>query len=389
MLRDRAFGSNVGYGSHVLSVTSIGALFGILAASSPGTGPMKIARQDTVLFRVVPDDRTDLVRIARDVLEGLTRLTLQTPRDIGLDPQVLDRCEGPRRFSCWLDAVRERRPEAAIAYLVTLTIHGEGALDRLAVMTVDVEAAQARRADVDRSDSGWEEELENTIFEEAVVVEVGQIPRGEPPAAVHFFETLFGERLGQTFEQRGHWAPNGAVSLRTDRPDLEIRLDGRPIGRTIPGEARIEGLREGSRTLTLMDGSEKIAEAKVEIVRGQTTSVEAILGQAPRETPWKGVTMWSGVGLAAAGAAVTVWSLTASGDVTYASCADPGCSGSERSFTRLGGALAAPLGYSLAVAGISSSLGTLLVDEDELLWVPVLVGVVLGSLSYGLSAVLD
>lgn len=371
----------------VSSVTPVGAILGILAVAS--STPVQITRKEIVLFHVIPDDRTDMTRPARDVLEGLTRLTLRAPEDLGLDSGVLQRCEGSRRFSCWLDAVTERSSGASISYLVTLTIHGDGPLDRLAVMVVDLQTARAERAEVRQDAPGWQEQLENRIFERAVVAEVAQIPRGEPQAVTHFFETLFGRSLGAVFERRGAWAPNGAVSVKTQRPDLTILLDGRPIGQTTLGTTRIEGLREGSRILTLWAGEEKVAEAQIEILRGQTTSVEANVALPEPETVWRDVTLWGGVGVAAAGAALGIWSLAASGEVSYMSCGEPGCSGSEHDFARLGGVLGAPLGYSLAVTGVSASLGALLVDEEELLWVPVLVGVVLGSLSYGLSAALD
>jgi hypothetical protein len=63
--------------------------------------------------------------------------------------------------------------------------------------------------------------------------------------------------------------------------------------------------------------------------------------------------------------------------------ADPGCLGKQ-------GLLAAPLGYSLAIAGGALWAGeTVMAEDSGLTWLPWVGGVALGTLAYGVSAALN
>ena len=54
-----------------------------------------------------------------------------------------------------------------------------------------------------------------------------------------------------------------------------------------------------------------------------------------------------------------------------------------------GGVLIAPLGYSLVGTGAAFSVGSLLTGDNEIPWIPVVVGLGIGALSYGLSTALN
>ena len=54
-------------------------------------------------------------------------------------------------------------------------------------------------------------------------------------------------------EASGHWFPNGAITVASERPDLVVTIDDRPVGTTRVPAATIECVSEGQHVLALSD----------------------------------------------------------------------------------------------------------------------------------------
>jgi hypothetical protein len=145
----------------------------------------------------------------------------------------------------------------------------------------------------------------------------------------------------------------------------------------------------------------KADKVTVTVRAGEAVEIEPELTSAQSALPMRDAVMISGVVLATAGVVVSVLALaTADGDVvSHCFQGTPGCadsttfvgSGFSAADTErlepveTGGVLLLPLGYSLLGAGAAWTVGAWLSD-DEVPWLPVLVGLGVGTLAYAVSA---
>lgn len=383
---------------------------------------------------VAPATRTaELIEAAAAATEARTSLALLSPEQAGADLSRLDACEERDRLSCWVRAVRgdydrlslelpngevrpyedhqddlARRSVGYVRYLFAVSVfpQSDGG-ERVTALLIDTDRALAEFHHARRETKGWNERVENRIFEQAVRAPPGVLGDSADESLRAYFVGALSGPFRAAFERSGHWEPYGRVEI-TAQPKLTVELDGKVVGQTESGVTAIERVTPGTRALRvshpegthapftddLIVGRKGTVAREISLIRLPSTSVKAA----------RLTTLWGGVALAAAGAALTAYGLAADPNLEYSQpCLQGECgtvgSKSFVSFCDLSaetsedcagsGLLIGPLGYSLVATGATWSLGTaLFVEDGEFPWIPLVAGVVAGGLSYGLSAAL-
>jgi len=267
---------------------------------------------------------------------------------------------------------------------------------RLSAVLVDTDVALAEWHIASR-EGPWQDELERQVARLAVRDRPPWVELESADAARRALGSLFERRFRPVFESTQHWAPYGTVAFEID-DTLDVIVDGRVVGSTVIGTNELRGLRIGSRALALRNGEETVWRREVAVISGETISVTPSLSLTT-EGAVRVATLWSGVALAVAGAALTGYAVYQQNDAAPRVCVAPaGTMGCDKgaTFRTLSsdpgdsqGVLTAPLGYSLVGAGAAWSVGAVLTDSDEVPWIPIVVGVVAGGLAYGISAALN
>ncbi len=261
----------------------------------------------------------------------------------------------------------------------------------LFVITAQVDRASAMMMDVDRarrvvSNGGSALEIENRIFEDAVLLSSGKVTLDDPGElqrfAVAFLENVARARL----EESKHWAVFGEVIARAPRPGLSISMNGTRLGVSAEGSTRIRDVRTGTQTFSL----DELGLTKQLAVRaGKVSDLEF---DPPREpSAIRTGTLWGGVALAAVGLTIEAIALAAGDSTTNLElCRGTACDPDVPArFDRAGPILVAPLGYALFGAGGTFFAGALLSPEEETPWIAIAAGSAVGVLAYGLSAALE
>ncbi len=380
-----------------------------------------------------PGTRTaDLLRTAAAKLEAKTNLRLSSPEQVGADLGRFGACPESTRLSCWVREVRQdydrRQLELANGdidpyevhlgrlrdegrtyprFLIVVAIYPRpGGVERLTAMLIATNSAlhdfhEARRRE------GWREEVENRIFGNAVRAAPGTIQTSDPKQVEAFFAAAFGGAFRSMLESGGYWEPHGAVRIAA-AANLVVELDGKVVGTTGVEPLTLTGLMPGERRLRVTDptGSDLPLETAVLVERKKTKTVEVALEARPNDSArtLRAATLWSGVGVAAVGVALTAWgALAPRGAQHVRTCRGEGCEADNAGFATAcelssdlphtcdgGGVLAAPLGYSMLAVGGVWAAGTLAFgDDDDLPWIQLVAGAAVGALSYGLSAALN
>lgn len=210
-------------------------------------------------------------------------------------------------------------------------------------------------------------------------------------------DAFFREKLQPVLEDR--WNQLGQIVLELDLREATVSLDGRALGKT-QGNLRITKVPTGQHTLQ---------------IRAPAVNLTRVLQVAPKKPVYirlgfplnstaELTTFYTGLGVAALGLGITAWSAAyAAQNRGLLQYCEPSCD-TPRLWTleqqasgtpqlgvegfNEGRVLALPLGYSLALAGgLLAAWTALFVERDEDLWLPAVLGVALGGLAYGLSAV--
>lgn len=340
---------------------------------------------------------SELIRVVDELLRARTDLALQL-----VEASALADCQG--RLVCLVEKVgdgtaTDRAPPSFLLVLSNVTRAGEA--DRLSAQLVDVARAQTTLAHAARGGAvdAWREQAEATLNEEALSTERAAI--ADLTAAQRVLTEWLERRFAPTLQAADHWEPYGEVVVVTERAGLELRVDGQAVGTTQAGRTRVTEVRAGPRVLALVGPMIERYEATVTVVRGEPVVLEPELTSARPAAPARDAVIISGAVLAAAGVMAGVFALAAADGDVVSHCfqGTPGCAdgtafvGSGASTARAaqlepvgtGGVLLLPLGYSLLGAGAVWTVGAWLSD-DEVPWVPVLVGIGVGTLAYAVSA---
>lgn len=302
------------------------------------------------------------------------------------------------------DRGKEKVPH--LLFLISSIAQEGGEPDRVSALLVDADLALELYQSANREKEFWKEDLEARITSEAVVGRARESRVSTPEDARAFMQRAIAEDFRSAFDRFGNWEPFGKIELSLAQSGLEIVVDGVTIGTTRPGVTMIEQVPQGTRRLRLQSPEYEPYETQLVIQQGAIERLSPKLSRAAgMGNLGRTAAIIGGAVLAAAGTAFTVWAIAAADTGVQIICLNPqsGECGSAR-FYQLGfdasrpatqdpndGVLLhAPFGYSMLAAGATISLGTLLfTDEGEIPWIPMIAGVAVGFLSYGLSAALD
>lgn len=348
----------------------------------------------------------ELVHHASAALTKHTNLFVLKEVKIAGDEAIAG-CEEKRRLSCWVHAVKTMQP--APRYLLAVSFFRDPNIgERVATLLIDIEDAQRIEDGQDRTSAGWEDRVEDGIFQHAAGTNDTLAEDSEVLGA--YFDTLIARKLRADFERNHHFEPFGNIGIVAPRAGLEIHLDGTLVGTTGAGLTVLRDVTPGKRVVSVNDPKNPNArvESTVEVKKQQSATFSAntplITTTAEDQGPrYNDLTFWTGVALAGVGVAITVWAAAADPrPEIFDGCYGPNCV-DHRTFATLceltvrdktclekGGALAAPLGYSIALIGGTWAIGTALFQPDEdIPWIPFVIGLAAGIITYGVSAALD
>lgn len=291
--------------------------------------------------------------------------------------------------------VRRLPPRSYARYFVyAVVLPGADASRRpgsVAVMLIDTDDVLSAWHTASRADPDWASKVESEVKRRSKVA-VGRLG-AELQLSV---EALVTQKLGPEFARTGHWDPYGAITLVSTVEGLGVLVDDEEVGKTSVGSTTLVSVIAGRRTIAVAHPDYEPWQVQVEVPRGASVEVRTEPQRLANAGAARSVVLWSGLGLAAAGLALTGYAIAQSAGESGPLCATlPGestdaCDGGG--FTQLGssGVLTAPAGYSLIAVGGSFALGaSVFGGDDEIPWIAVAVGVALGAVSYGLSAALD
>jgi hypothetical protein len=369
---------------------------------------------------------SEIIRIVSDLLRVETDFAIQV-----LDAAVMVECKG--NLGCISLKARARdydpaaRPsengailpyrehvrrlrEDKVAYprylLVLSNVSLEGEEDRMTAELVDTDLALGLFHDAPRGSSDWQEDVEARISASAVLLPPIRANLRDPDETRRFLEKLFLEDFRALFERASHWHPYGSILLEGTEAGLGVTLDGDTVGTTSEGATKVHQVLPGTHRVELVHPEYAPFSQDITVTAGGTTRVEGKPSRVARTaSSVHRLVFWSGVATAVAGAALTVYGITRPIGGPTTACFDvPGseCVANSK-FVTFGydkdatiardvnpsGVMIVPLGYSLASTGAAWSIGSLLTDESDIPWIPVVAGLGLGVLLYGASAILD
>jgi len=351
--------------------------------------------------QVADISKSELIRIASDLVKEHTDFF---PQD--LDELVIEECKG--RLTCL--ALKSRRGEegseglqdAKYLLLISNVSIPDGA-DRLSIVLLDVEAALRIHRDAVRK-VGWQDEVEATISEEAVISPPLRSEVRDAQEATTFLATAFTRELARGLEDAGHWEPYGNIEISCEHEGAVIQLDGNGLGSTVSGVTELHRARPGARTLEIEQQGYEPFQTTVEVTRGGIAKVHVDLTSLPSNTTGivRQAVAWSGVAVGAVGVALSIFGAVKKGNAEsgcFAPCDtgsqfitfgyDPSEVGSTSNINPSGVAIV-PLGAALAGTGLTWSLGSWLFAEDgDIPWIQLLVGAAVGGTTYAIMVLAD
>lgn len=202
--------------------------------------------------------------------------------------------------------------------------------------------------------------------------------------------------LEPALSDAGHWDPFGTLIIAANAPGAGVYVGDRLLATTGLEPTQLTRIPPGRQRVRLVHPDYIAQEREIDVPRGGQAQLRLDLEPRPSEVAraLHAGTFWGGLGLVAAGAALTV-----AGAVDAANAPTVVCTGCSPTFRRLStgpledptrapsssGPLIIPLGYSLALTGATWAGGAWLTDRDRAPWLPLLLGVLAGGAAYGLS----
>jgi hypothetical protein len=319
---------------------------------------------------------------------GRTSLDAKTGEQAGLDEYRFRRCSGS--FVCWLDELELVEPRPSHLLVTSTTKIGDGQ-HRVLIALMDAELAiRARDAALSR-DPGNSEAAEALIFQDAVR-SVFEVARVSTQTQVNRLMKDFVDRQKGRLVQAGVWVESGTLQLEfPEVGEVAIDLGGQRFD-ALQLRLTIPHVLPGLHRVRLVSPTQQFAELE-QMVTVQTGTVAVLsfetpdFGEGARAV--RQSSRWAGVAVFVAGSALLAHSLRQrrDGGPTFTVCPNQ-CDPSR--FRELGPVLEAPLGYSLMATGATWTAGSYWegAPYEAPIW-SILAGVVIGGLSYGLSAALD
>jgi hypothetical protein len=416
-------------------VATVGGLAVLLSAALPtsahaGDAPVETLSVDergvleVVLLTPFPDASLGVGRIvehldamlrARTTLRAVDRA--RDPRDLvgsnlarvvrvvraDVDPAAV--AARPDRFDAATYVEAKRTTEAVL--ILALTVVGQGESTRIVPAVVQVAPALDALVSVQRGASSAESSEQRLQREQLALLDAGAVVRpesfsvrvGQEGDLRAGLDRLLTNDLRGLLEQMGAWEQLGRIRLRANVPGAEIRLDDALLGRTREGDVVLADVAPSvrRRVSVTLPGSDVVAR-EVEVRPGAEAFLEVELSRRT-EGVAQSLTLWSGVGALALGAAFSAAAAAAPQTAGTCITRDGQCGVAWKRFGRStdGAALVTtadyagqgpallPLGYSLGLTGAIWLSSALWLDDEVPAWVPLVVGVAAGALSYTVS----
>lgn len=356
-----------------------------------------LLRELTDYFALTIDEQ-----VVEDCTGSLTCVALTTRRDYERETQSANKIT----FDQYQQRLQERGLVVPRQLLMISNVAGGERGDRLSVLLLDLDRALRLYHEAERR-PGFEDEVEIAISEKALLAQSRPALVLDEAESKVVITRAFERQFEGALERLGHFKPYGTIALTANVAGVAVEVDGRAIGQLDTKSGTLRGVRPGRRTLTLRRAGYEVASHEVEVAARSTANADVTLvARAGSDAGvLSGAVLYGGAAVAAVGAALVVYGLTRpDGDVTsHCFAGSPDC-GSRSDFVTFGydsgadgvvndvnpgGLLVVPLGYSLFATGATWSAGALTFDRgSELPWLSVVVGVVVGALSYGVSAAL-
>ena len=344
----------------------------------------------------------DVARIAASTLSTRTRLVTRNARTAGLSPRQLQTCRGQPSLRCWVQALTRPPRSTAVArrgpYFMLVRLLPLPREDQalVSLWLVDLERArQGLREHDGAAADRWILERATTRRRFEVVWGDGTLPRA--------FRQLWDDRA-ERLRGAGLWWPNGSIRVQTDWvPPYQVSIDGGAVRTATASTVIVRPVAAGTHRVIVGAGRGSVART-VNVTMGRTTDLRIdARAAALRFGDDRPALLWSGIGVAAAGVAITVAGLTldVKSELVQVCAASSTCDDAPR-FARSSdyftaretpnggsGPLVVPLGYSLAITGGAWALTAALWDEPQVPWWIVVLGGVAGGAAYGLSEALQ
>ncbi|MCK6550780.1 DUF2846 domain-containing protein [Myxococcota bacterium] len=353
-----------------------------------------------------------LFRALSKTIEAETALEVRPIDRVGLDPAELDACPADTRLGCWsrLADLADPRRDGAVReggardprWLFVLAARKlDDARDSISLVLLDLDEAAALRAN-----GADDETIEAALFERSPRAEAATIGAGDEAAFARELSTALDGALGGALERRGSKTKLGEIVLHHGRAGDAVALDGAPIGLTGAGTTYVRGVPPGTHRLVITTGAES-QELVVDVVAGTPVEARSLFEPTPSST-FRTSVLWTGVGVAAAGAAITVLGIVrASDDVRGACLVRPGdvaecpaigaptfgydpsrAPSTDPSAVNPSGVPITPLGLALVAGGATWSLGALF-DDAERPWLVLGLGIAAAAATFATGVVLD
>jgi hypothetical protein len=350
---------------------------------------------------------SEILRKTALILEPKTSIAVKSPEQAGADVDAIQSCEDRSRLSCWVLAIRRdegRTAKHRARYLVVMSLREQGrGVDRISAMLFDLDRAATAYNETPRDRSNWVDVAENRIFETAIESHGGVVDAREAGALEQLLRRVFLDHFRPGFERNGHWEPFGRIEIEKARPGLIIDIDGKTVGSADSDVAAIDDVLPGRHSIALTDPSGALEpwRGEVEVARGETRAIAALLVERKSAISIRGATFWTGIGVGVLGLGLSAYAVLAPAHVARAKiCSGASCSAQPPEFASFceksasdpsscssGGVLVAPLGFAMIGTGAAWSLGSELLEADgRIPWISLLGGIVLGGAVYGVSA---
>lgn len=316
-----------------------------------------------------------IIDLATSRVEASTDLRLEIASDT-----ILERCREQTSVSQTGCVVRALRDAGPGRFLLVISTVGT---DQVLSLFIDMDEV----AKVLGEDLRTRSAVDTAISERAILATTLPTRVTSEGDVERYLADLFERDLSAVLEREA--AKNRLGRLVVEIPvaqEVWVLFDGHRLGRG-RGEVSIVDVPFGSHTLAFESDGEPLRDVAVDLTSARPQRFETSLAPPPSYVSiGRSGVFYGGVAAAAVGAGLIVASFVAPGPRDFCSGLDS-CSGPE--FTRAGGVLLAPLGYSFAGLGAAWIFGSWLGDERSFPWIELLSGAAIFGLSYGLSAVLN
>lgn len=302
-------------------------------------------------------------------------------------------------YAAHREAQRERGVDV-VGLLVVVSLLEAGGRRAAVTAVLDPDRALAAWHDAPRGAPDWESAVEARIDAELSYSEARPRPIGAAFERDDYSAHLL-EVLRPLLEARGAWGPAAELLLSTEIDGYRIYLDGAALGPLPLGELRLRPFPSGPHRVELRHPARQPWEAEIALAPGQRRSVEVLTPvqeaiRWPHQAAILGGGALSLVGIGLGAAAIGLASASSPRALCLGSGASlSGCPPARRvDFGFQPGAPELPasgvpmaaVSLGLLGLGASSAIGAWLQDPEELPWLPLGVGLILGGLGVALGS---